>query len=138
MALEISMVGVIVADMRRSVEFYRRLGVAVPDGSEELDHVEVAMSGITFFLNDSRFHQRVDPAWSQGSGGYRIILEFSLGSRDAVDATFTEMIGHGYRSHRPPYDPLPELHLAMIDDPDANTILLSADERRRQPVGAGG
>jgi hypothetical protein len=40
------------------------------------------------------------------------------------------MIAHGYPSHRAPYDPLPALHAAMINDPDGNTILLSADERR--------
>ncbi len=34
MALEIYMVGVIVSDMRRAVDFYRRLGVTVPRGSE--------------------------------------------------------------------------------------------------------
>jgi predicted lactoylglutathione lyase len=129
MALEIYMVGVVVSDMGRAVEFYRRLGVAVPEGAEERDHVEVAMSGMTFFLNAKGFHQRVDPAWSPGSGGYRIILEFALYSRDAVDSTYAKMISHGYESHRAPYDPLPILHAAMINDPDGNTILLSADDR---------
>jgi predicted lactoylglutathione lyase len=130
MALEIYMVGVIVSDMRRAVEFYRRLGIAVPAGSEERDHVEVAMTGVTLFLNARGFHQRVDPAWSEGTGGYRMILEFSLDSREAVDAAYSKMISHGYVSHRAPYDPLPALHAAMINDPDGNTILLSADERR--------
>jgi hypothetical protein len=35
-----------------------------------------------------------------------------------------------YASHRAPHDPLPALHAAMINDPDGNTILLSAEERR--------
>ena len=48
------MVGVIVEDMQRAAEFYRRLGVAVPDGAEEQEHVEVAMSGSTFFLSTKR------------------------------------------------------------------------------------
>lgn len=125
MALEIYMVGVIVPDMRRAVQFYRRLGVAVPDGSETREHVEVPMGAMTFFLNDKDFHQRVDPTWRHGSGGYRIIVEFSLESREAVDAKYAEMIGYGYASHRDPDDPRAGLHLAMINDPDGNTILLS-------------
>jgi hypothetical protein len=36
MALELYMVGVIVEDMGRAVEFYRRLGVDVPEGAESL------------------------------------------------------------------------------------------------------
>jgi hypothetical protein len=51
MALELSMVGVIVEDMARAAEFYRRLGVEVPEGADKAEHVEMEMGGITFFLN---------------------------------------------------------------------------------------
>ena len=135
MALELSMIGVIVGDMRTAVEFYRRLGVAIPAGREDRAHVEVAMGGLTFFLNARAFHQRVDPGWSRGTGGYRMILEFALDAREAVDATYARMMSHGCQSHRAPYDALPGLHAAMINDPDGNTILLSADGR---PVTASG
>jgi catechol 2,3-dioxygenase-like lactoylglutathione lyase family enzyme len=33
MPLELYMIGVIVEDMPRAVEFYRRLGLAVPEGA---------------------------------------------------------------------------------------------------------
>ncbi|GCE27665.1 hypothetical protein KDA_31490 [Dictyobacter alpinus] len=39
MALELSMFGLIVQDMQKSLEFYRRLGLAIPAGSEENTHV---------------------------------------------------------------------------------------------------
>jgi len=52
MALEISLFGLIVQDMQKSLEFYRRLGLAIPEGSEENTHVEVKMgNGSTFFLD---------------------------------------------------------------------------------------
>ena len=127
MGLELYMVGVIVEDMQRAAEFYRRLGVAVPDGAEEQDHVEVAMSGSTFFLSTKRANARWDPApRTAPSGGYRIILEFYLETREALDAKYEELTGHGYESHCPPYDVRPDLRFAMINDPDGNTILLSA------------
>jgi catechol 2,3-dioxygenase-like lactoylglutathione lyase family enzyme len=128
MALELYMVGVIVEDMPRALEFYRRLGVAVPDGSEEQEHVEVKMSGLTFFLSTKRANARWDPAPAPASGGYRIILEFYLDSREALDAKYEELTGFGYPSHCAPYDVTPELRFAMVDDPDGNTILLSASD----------
>jgi catechol 2,3-dioxygenase-like lactoylglutathione lyase family enzyme len=126
MTLELYMVGVIVEDMPRAVEFYRRLGVAVPDGAEDQDHVEIAMSGLTFFLTTKVGNARWDPAPTPASGGYRIILEFYLETREALDAKYEELTGFGYESHCPPYDVTPELRFAMVDDPDGNTILLSA------------
>ena len=126
MALELYMVGVIVEDMPRAVEFYRRLGVAVAEGAEEQEHVEVAMSGLTFFLSTKGANARWDPAATPASGGYRIILEFYLENGEALDAKYEELTGFGYESHYAPYDVTPELRFAMVDDPDGNTILLSA------------
>lgn len=126
MALELKMVGVIVADMGRAVEFYRRLGLEFPEDCEELEHVEVTMGGLTFFLNTKRSNAKWDPAATKPSGGYRIILEFFLETGEALDAKYAEMIGFGYEGHCAPYDVSPDLRFAMVDDPDGNTILLSA------------
>ena len=120
------MVGVIVEDMPRAVEFYRRLGLAVPDGAEQQEHVELRMSGLTFFLSTQGANARWDPARTRAEGGYRIVLEFMLDSREALDAKYDELRGFGYAEHCAPYDVTPELRFAMIDDPDGNTILLSA------------
>jgi uncharacterized glyoxalase superfamily protein PhnB len=126
MALELYMVGVIVEDMPRAVEFYRRLGVEIPAGSETKPHVEVKMSGLTFFLTDRRTNAKWDPANTPASGGYRMILEFYLETREAVDAKYAEMTGYGYASHVAPYQTPFNAYFAMINDPDGNTILLSA------------
>jgi hypothetical protein len=126
MALELYMVGVIVEDMARALEFYRRLGVDVPDGAESEPHVEVTMSGLTFFLSTKAANARWDPARTDASGGYRIVLEFYLESSAALDAKYEELTGFGYRGHYPPYDVTPTLRFAMGDGPDGNTILLSA------------
>ena len=126
MALELYMVGVIVEDMSRAVEFYRRLGIAVPDDAETKEHVEVAMSGMTFFLSTKTANARWDPARTDASGGYRIVLEFYLESRAALDSKYEELTGFGYAGHCAPYDVTPDLRFAMVDDPDGNTILLSA------------
>ena len=125
MPLELYMVGVIVEDMPRALAFYRRLGVAVPAGSEELVHVEVPMGSLTFFLNTKSSNARWDPARADPAGGYRVILEFYVETEEAVDATYADLIGAGYESHAAPYDVSAEMRFAMVNDPDGNTVLLS-------------
>ena len=126
MALELYMVGVIVEDMPRAAQFYRRLGVDVPQGAESEEHVEIAMSGLTFFLSTKRANARWDPARTEASGGYRTVLEFYLETPAVLDAKYEELTGHGYVGHCAPYNVTPKLRFAMVDDPDGNTILLSA------------
>lgn len=126
MGLELYMVGVIVEDMARACEFYRRLGLDIAEGSETKPHVEVKMGALTFFLTTKRANARWDPARTEASGGYRMILEFYLNTIELVDAKYAEMTGYGYNSHVAPYFTTPDLYFAMIDDPDGNTILLSA------------
>jgi predicted lactoylglutathione lyase len=134
MALELYMLGLIVQDMSKALEFYRRLGLAIPEGSEEQTHVEVKMeSGLTLFLDsrptrwDPSFVRTDDPQPVQASGSYPVILEFYLKERSAVDAKYKELTGYGYQGYRAPYETSFGMYFAMIKDPDGNTILLSGD-----------
>ena len=129
MGLELYMVGVMVEDMARAVEFYRRLGVDIPEGAEAKGHVEVRMGGMSFFLTTRSVQARWDPAQQPpGPGGYRVLLEFYLKSRAAVDDKYAEMIGYGYQSHAAPFETPYKIYFAFINDPDGNTILLSGDQ----------
>ena len=133
MALELYMLGLIVQDMPTALEFYRRLGLAIPDGSEKQSHVEIKMgSGLTFFLDskptrwDPGFGTQPDPE-RIAANRYPVILEFYLEEQSAVAAKYTEMIDFGYQSYREPYTTSFGMYFAMIKDPDGNTILLSAE-----------
>ena len=129
MSLNLYMVGVIVADMAKSVEFYRRLGVEIPEGSESKQHIPLQMNGITFFLHTEKLNRVWDPAKTAPAGGYRVVLEFYLETTEAVDAKFQEMVDYGYEVHFAPYETPLRLYFAMINDPDGNSILLSAGEQ---------
>ena len=129
MSLKLYMVGVIVTDMARSVEFYRRLGVDIPEGSESKQHVPLQMNGVTFFLHSERLNRVWDPVKAAPSGGYRVVLEFYLETIEAVDAKFQEMVDYGYETHFAPYETPIKTYFAMINDPDGNSILLSAGEQ---------
>jgi hypothetical protein len=120
MAQELYMIGLIAQDMDKALEFYRRLGVAFPEGSEGQPHVEVKMRGeLTFFLNAPGRVKELDNT--------RIILEFYLKERALVDAKYTELTDLGYQSHHAPFVVSIGMYFATINDPNGNTILLSAD-----------
>ncbi len=121
MALELYMVGLVARDMNKSLEFYRRLGLTIPEGSEGQRHVEVKMgSGLTFFLNAP---DRAEIADSQ-----RVIFEFYLPSRAAVEQKYAELTNLGYQSARAPASEASiPVYFALINDPDGHTIMLSAD-----------
>ena len=70
-----------------------------------------------------------DPSKSTPSGGYRIVLEFYLKSREVVDAKYQELVDFGYDAHFAPYETPIKTYFAMINDPDGNSILLSAGEQ---------
>ncbi len=139
MGLELYMLGLIVQDMGKSLEFYRRLGLAIPEGSENETHVEVKMgSGLTFFLDskparwDPSFVRSEDPGRLEATDGYRSVLEFYVKTRDAVEAKYTELTGLGYQSRHAPYKTTFGMCFALIRDPDGHTILLSGDLEESQ------
>jgi predicted lactoylglutathione lyase len=130
MALELYMLGVIVQDMQKSLAFYQRLGLTIPEGVEAYTHVEIKMeNGLTFFLDSNP--ARWDPDYSQdnhkATGSYSTILEFYLKSQEAVEAKYHELTSFGYQGYRAPYQTTFGMCFAMIKDPDGNTILLSGD-----------
>src|SRR5262245_34481868 len=102
MALELYMVGVVTQDLRRSLEFYQRLGLALPEVKEDQRFVPVKMeSGITFFLNNSA-RPLNNPAHPQADQRSQVIFEFYLPDRASVDKKYAELTDSGYQSSRAP------------------------------------
>jgi predicted lactoylglutathione lyase len=125
LSLQLSMVGLVVRDMATSLEFYRRLGIEIPEGSEAKPFVQKRMeSGVVMFW-DTVFANRYDPGREVPKGGYRVMLEFFLEGKSAVDAKYEEMVRHGYHGRGEPAQTFGP-YAAMVDDPDGNVVLLSA------------
>ena len=97
MSIQLAMVGLVVADMRRSLEFYRRLGLDIPADADERRFVMHRMpSGVTIFF-DTTFFPGSDPERRPAPRGtYNISLEFYARTRDNVDRLWAELTGAGY------------------------------------------
>jgi uncharacterized glyoxalase superfamily protein PhnB len=72
----------------------------------------------TFVRNDL---DRQEP-----SGGARTMLEFFVDGDDAVNAKFEELTAAGYHGRRSPFRTDFGAWMALVDDPDGNTVLVTA------------
>jgi catechol 2,3-dioxygenase-like lactoylglutathione lyase family enzyme len=126
LSAQLKMVGLMVEDMARSLSFYRRLGLEIPEGAEEQEHVEVERGGGVVLFWDAVFAGSYDPDRDEPKGGYRVLLEFFVGSEGDVDARYGELVAEGHRGHKAPFRTHFGAHMAMIDDPDGNTVLITA------------
>jgi uncharacterized glyoxalase superfamily protein PhnB len=127
MSARFEAIGVVVADMPRALAFYRRLGLAFPEGAESEGHVEAAVAGIRVMLDTEETVRSFDPEWQPPSGGHRIAMAFRCDSPAEVDETYEELLGAGGSSHKEPWDAFWGMRYAEVKDPDGNIVDLFAD-----------
>ncbi len=135
---DLRMTNLIVKDMAASVEFYRRLGVAVPEGEAATRmHVQLSMpSGFSLELDTGESAQLWHAGWRADPSSTAVVVCFALGSREAVDMTYASLTSAGYVGRQPPFDAFWGARFAIVADPDGNDVGLMSpmyDERRFWP-----
>lgn len=119
--------GVVVSDMARSVAFYRRLGLAFPEGAENEQHVEAPLpGGLRFALDTEDVMRKFDPGWTRPTGGHQSGGAFRCESPDEVDRVFRELLQAGASSHKQPWDAFWGQRYAQLQDPDGTIVDLYA------------
>jgi catechol 2,3-dioxygenase-like lactoylglutathione lyase family enzyme len=119
------MVALLVADLPRSIAFYRHLGVEFPADAEERPAVQVPIGGDHQLVLTTRFAKLI-PGYEVQSGLARIVLEFFVDDDVSVDRTYAELVDAGYGARRPPFRTDFGAYICMIDDPDENVVLVTA------------
>jgi predicted lactoylglutathione lyase len=127
MGIQLGMVGLEVRDLQRSIEFYRLLGLEVPEPFPDRPVSVYRMdSGVSLILAEG-FAAAADPSWARPEGdGYQIFMEFFVGDDAAVDAEWEKLTSAGYHGRRAPSKTVGP-YAAMVDDPDRNVVLISSD-----------
>jgi catechol 2,3-dioxygenase-like lactoylglutathione lyase family enzyme len=120
-------VGIVAADLAKSLAFYRDLGLPVPAGAENAPHVEVPLGGGMRLLFDTEetirsFH----PSWSPGGGASRIGLAVSLPDPASVDEMYAKLTAAGHHGELEPFDAPWGQRYASMNDPDGNGVDLYA------------
>lgn len=125
MSVTFDVIGIAVRDMRASLQFYRRLGLPVPDGMEGEMHVEMSLGGIRLAWDTVEMLQDVYNGWDEPSG-HRVELAFRCDTREEVDQVYERLMQDGYRGHKEPWDAFWRQRYAIVEDPDGNLISLYA------------
>ncbi|HTN81688.1 MAG TPA: VOC family protein [Acidimicrobiales bacterium] len=127
MTVRIDVIGLVVADMAKSLAFYRRLGIDVPTSADDQPHVEASLpGGLRIAWDTIDTIRSFDAGWSAPSGGHRIALAFACDSPAEVDATFDELVAAGSVAHLEPWDAFWGQRYAAVHDPDGNSVELFA------------
>ena len=132
------MLNVVVRDMAASLDFYRRLGIAVPaPGDAASAHVQLKMpGGFSLELDTAESARLWHAGWRADPAGVKVVLGFMLPDRQAVDDRYAELTSAGYRGRQPPFDAFWGARYAIVADPDGNDVGLMSpaqDSRRTWP-----
>jgi catechol 2,3-dioxygenase-like lactoylglutathione lyase family enzyme len=126
---QLDVIGVIVSDIDKAIDFYQRLGLRFPENAdpEGHGHVETTLSGgLRFTLDTEESIRSFDPGWSPPSGGHRMAVAFRCDSPDDVDRVYKELLRAGADDHKEPWDAFWGQRYAQVKDPDGNVVDLFA------------
>jgi hypothetical protein len=97
-------VDLFVRDRPATLAFYRRVGLTIEEVGDSFARAEMP-GGTSLEFGAAELTRRYDPNWTQPSGASQNTLNFTLPSRDAVDALYADLTSAGYRGHLAPIDP---------------------------------
>jgi len=121
-------IGIITADIARSVAFYGLLGVPVPTEMEG-PHVESTLpSGLRIMWDSEDLMKQLDEDWSRPEG-QAMGLAFLCESPDEVDTVYRLVVEAGFVGHKEPWDAFWGQRYAQVIDPDGNKVDLFAPLR---------
>jgi uncharacterized glyoxalase superfamily protein PhnB len=129
MTAKLDAIGLVVADLKTAINFYRHLGLdfgAEPD-PEGHGHAEAVLSGGMRLMLDSiaSIHE-FDPAYRPANGDPRMSLAFRCASPAAVDELYATLIQAGATVHKEPWDAFWGQRYAQLRDLDGNGVDLYA------------
>ncbi len=123
-------IGIVCADIAKSMRFYRLLGLDFPDSAE--DHIEATTpGGMRVMLDKLELIKQLNPEWVPPMG-QRMGLAFRCDSPKDVDTTFAKIVQAGFKSKDvAPYDAFWGQRYATVFDPNGNGVDLFAELPQR-------
>jgi len=121
------MVGMVARDMKATLDFYRHLGLPIPESAhlsaegEPEAHVEVRVGGYRLAWDSVDLIRRLNPHWKEPRG-HRMNLAFKTDTPAEVDEVYARMTSLGYTGHTQPYDAFWGQRYAVLQDPDGNNV----------------
>ncbi|MER7459629.1 VOC family protein [Micromonospora sp. NPDC126480] len=127
MTPQFDLIGMAVADMARTLDFYRQLGLDIPPGAETEPHVEVTLpGGVRLAWDALDMIRSFDPDWTPPTGSPRVNFAFRCADPAEVDRWYAALTAAGYHGEREPWDAFWGQRYAVVHDPEGNGVDLFA------------
>jgi predicted lactoylglutathione lyase len=117
---------VYVRDLNKAIEFYRQLGIAVPDANAERPFAMYRDDAFTLLLTTEPVARRLDATWTRPTSGYAQLIEFFVDNDASVDDVWTRLTAAGYKGTTAPGN-LIGPYATMVEDPDGNQVLITSE-----------
>jgi uncharacterized glyoxalase superfamily protein PhnB len=137
---------IVSGNLAASLEFYRRLGVEIPQESVWNTETGTHHANAKATANEETLDLDFDSIafsqiWNSGWKGRdnlkgRVVVGFRLPSRERVDELYGNLTGAGYAGLQAPYDAFWGSRYAIVEDPDGIAVGLMSPvslELRPQP-----
>ena len=123
---ELNAIGIAVSDLRRSLAFYRLLGLDLPEDPGEEDHVEATMANGTRLMFDTEaVIKSFLPNWRRTDGN-QVSLAFECASPAELDEIYARVVAAGFEGEKEPWDAFWGQRYALLGDPDGARVNLYA------------
>lgn len=126
MGVKFDLLGLVVQDIQKSVDFYRLLGLDIPQPPAGEDHFEyVFPNGLRLAFDALEMMKGIMPHWVEPTG-HRMGMAFLCDSPAAVDEVFGRLVAAGHTAVSQPWDAFWGQRYAQVNDPDGNVVDLFA------------
>jgi len=124
----LNQLNIVAKDLDATIEFYRRLGVDVnlvgdAESSDGIRHGEATLlNGFVLEFDNPVLARTYNASWRRNEGSSRVLIGFSLTTREAVDQRYADLLAAGYAGRQPPYDAFWGARYAVVADPAGNDV----------------
>src|SRR5579859_1871827 len=118
-------VGIVTSEMARSLEFYRQLGLDVPNTPGD-GHVNIEVpENLRLMIDSEAKIRKFRPDWDRKTGN-QLSLAFECQSPAQVDEVYARVTGAGFEGDKEPWNAFWGQRYAQLRDPDQVPVDLYA------------
>jgi len=122
---QLNAIGIVAADLKRTILFYRLLGVDVPEATESGHIDSVLENGARLMFDREDVIKSFQPEWKRETGN-QISLAFECASPAEVDEMYARVVDAGFHGEKEPWDAFWGQRYAQLLDPDGVGVDLYA------------
>lgn len=128
----IAKVNIVAKKYEETLEFYRLLGVRIPEVLGELSETRHAPAvdhgNSSFALDNPALAKIYNAEWRRPAPQNSVLLTAQLPTREAVDSTYAALVGAGHEGVQLPYDAFWGARYAVVRDPEGNSVGLESPQ----------